>query len=48
MQKDRSVPDENAYKTYREPMIVMISKGRLVEIDGAKFEAKRPRAEPLS
>ena len=47
MQKGWSVPSENAYKTCVKPMILMISKGRLIPIDPTKFEAKRPRAEPL-
>ena len=29
-------------------MILMIFRGRLTEIEPTKFEAKRPRAEPLS
>ena len=35
-------------KPAAKPSILMIFRGRLVDFGGTKFEAKRPRAEPLS
>ena len=39
---------ENAYKTCVKSTFLIDFRGRLTEIGPTKFEAKRPRAEPLS
>ena len=48
VQKAQSPSTGNAYKTCVKPMILMIFKGRLITIGGARFEAKCLWADTLS
>ena len=47
VQKSRSVPATTNGETNTKPYVFEDFRGSLIEIGGANFEAKRPRAGPL-